>query len=395
MNRDAVPSMQQRVTQLALNGALFGVCYPLTNFLAQRHHELGNVAMAWESALPFLPWMVLPYMTSGLFFVLSFLLVRDRAGLSALSRRVAFATVVACLVFAAWPLRFSLPRPAVDDALPAWLFTQLAAMDRPYNQLPSLHVAYCLIFWAALRTAFNSTLARAALAAWLLLVALSTVFTYQHHALDVAGGAVLGALALHLLPSDGDVRKPVAFCYTVLAGLAALAWFAQGGLAWLYLCASLLLVARAYYLHHAAFLHKRDGRYPLWIWLLYAPYLCGYLLTWQLVRWRERHRPPFVRHSEGLWVGRRLTEAEAAQLPADCAVIDLSNELSETHALRGRSYHHFPLLDLQAPDAQSARPILAAISAHAAQGRAIYLHCAMGYRRSRQIAQLYKELHQQ
>src|SRR5476649_635130 len=99
MNRNAVPSMQQRVTQLALNGALFGVCYPLTNYLAQRHQDVGNVAMAWESALPFLPWMVLPYMTSGLFFVLSFLLVRDRAGLSALSRRVAFATVVACLVF--------------------------------------------------------------------------------------------------------------------------------------------------------------------------------------------------------------------------------------------------------------------------------------------------------
>ncbi|MYN19491.1 phosphatase PAP2 family protein [Rugamonas sp. FT107W] len=388
MNR---PGMPQRLIQLALNGALFGICYPLTNYLAQGRRDVGNVAMAWEAGLPFLPWMVLPYMTSGLFFVLSFLLVRDHAGLSALSRRAAFTTITACVVFAAWPLHFTLPRPAVDAALPAWLFAQLGAMDLPYNQLPSLHVAYCPIFWAALRTAAASMLQRAALAAWLTLIAISTVFTYQHHALDVAGGAALGALALYLLPSDGDVRKPVAFCYSALAGLSLLAWFALGGPWWLYLAASLLLVARAYYRRHAAFLHKRDGRYPLWIWAMYAPYLCGYLLTWQLVRWRERHRPPFTRHSEGLWVGRRLTDAEAAQLPADCAVIDLSNELSETRALRNRSYHHFPLLDLHAPDAQSARPILAAIRAHAAQGRAIYLHCAMGYRRSRQIAQLYLE----
>eukprot|EP01034_Spumella_vulgaris_P034023 gene34023-41958_t len=42
-------------------------------------------------------------------------------------------------------------------------------------------------------------------------------------------------------------------------------------------------------------------------------------------------------------------------------------------------------------DARSARPILAAIAAHASQGRDIYLHCAMGYQRSRIIAQLYTE----
>jgi len=387
----AVPGIRERLILLALNGALFGACYPLTNHLAHCHGRLPDVAMAWESALPFLPWMVLPYMTSGLLFVLSFLLVPDRAGLSALSRRIAFTTVAACLVFAAMPLRFALPRPAVDAALPAWLFAQLSSIDQPYNQLPSLHVAYCLIFWAALRPATSGVATRAALACWLLLVAVSTVFTYQHHVLDVAGGALLGALAIRLLPPQAGADKPVAFAYALLAGLALLAWFALGGPWWLYLTLSLLLVARAYRRRHAAFLHKRGGRYPWWIWLLYAPYLCGYLLTWQLVRWRERHRPPFSDHGGGLWVGRRLTGAEAARLPADCAVIDLANELSETRALRGGRYHHFPLLDLHAPNAQSAGPILAAIAGHAGQGRAVYLHCAMGYRRSRQIAQLYKE----
>jgi membrane-associated phospholipid phosphatase len=395
MEPEAAPSMRERMTQLALNGALFGLCYPLANHLAQRAGASRNVALPWDATMPFLPWMVLPYMTSGLLFALSFLLADSRAGLSALSRRVAFATLAACLIFAAFPLRFGFERPAVDAALPAWLFAQLSAMDQPYNQLPSLHVAYCVIFWPALSGACRGrAVLLFPLAAWLLLVAAATVFTYQHHVADVAGGALLGLLAVRAIPAVATgqaASKPVAFCYTLLAAMSLLAWLALGGPWWLYLCGSLLLVAWAYQRRNPAFLHKRNGRYPLWVWLLYAPYLAGYLLTWQLVRWRERHRPPFDRHSERLWVGRRLSNAEAARLPAGCAVIDLSNELSETPALRGRSYQHFPLLDLHALDARSARPILAAIAAHASQGRDIYLHCAMGYQRSRIIAQLYTE----
>ncbi|USX18450.1 phosphatase PAP2 family protein [Oxalobacteraceae bacterium OTU3REALA1] len=399
-NRGNVPAGERWIA-LGFNAALFGICYPATNHLGQFQQEqsgVGGVAMAWEAALPFLPWMVLPYMTSGLLFVLSFLLLRGRGELSALSRRVAFATLVACLIFAAFPLRFELTRPAVDAALPAWLFAQLSLVDRPYNQLPSLHVAYCVIFWPALRTVARTAWQRAALAGWLLLVAVSTVFSYQHHVLDVAGGALLGVLAVRLLPvpaARAEIRKPVSFVYAVLAALSLLAWLALGGPWWLYLCASLLLVARAYHARSADFLRKRDGRYPLWIWLLYAPYLTGYLLTWRLVRLRERHRPPFVHHGGPLWVGRRLSNAEAARLPADCVVIDLANELSETPALRQHIYRHFPLLDLDTPTMQSARHIVEAIAVHAREGRPIYLHCAMGYRRSREIAQLYQEYSQQ
>lgn len=389
-----------RWLRLAINAALFGLCYPATNYLGHLRAQqsgVGGVAMAWEAAVSFVPWLVVPYMTSGLLFALSFLLVRGRGELSALGRRVAFATIVACLIFAAVPLRFELTRPAVDAALPAWLFAQLSLVDRPYNQLPSLHVAYCVIFWPALRSVARAAWQRAALAGWLLLVAVSTIFTYQHHSLDIAAGALLGALAIRLLPvpSADDTRKPVGFCYAMLAGLALLAWFALGGAWWLYLCASLLLVARAYRNRSAGFLRKRGGGHPFWIWLLYAPYLAGYLLTWQLVRLRERGRPPFVHHGGQLWVGRRLTGAEAARLPAGCVVIDLANELSETPALRMHDYHHFPLLDLDTPTLQSARHIVDAIAACAREGRPVYLHCAMGYRRSREIAQLYQEHRQQ
>lgn len=385
--RQATPSLHERLIQLALNGALFGIAYTLTNLAAHQAHITRNVAMAWETSLPFAPWMIVPYMTSGLLFILSFLLARDRTSLMALSQRIAFATITACVIFAAWPLRFASPRPEIHAALPAWLYTQLAAMDLPYNQLPSLHVAYCVIFWPTLRRALNGAGARAALAVWLLLVAASTVFTWQHHVLDVAGGALLGALAVRLLPA----QSAIAATYTLFAGLSMLAWLLGGGVWWIYVCASVLLVARAYHRNDAGFLRKHGGRHPWWIWLAYAPYLLGYRITWLLVRWRERHRPPFAQRGARLWTGRRLTDTEAAQLPKDCAVIDLASELSETPTLRSRDYHHFPLLDLHAPTAQSAAPVLTAIHGYISQGRTVYLHCAMGYRRSREIAHLYTE----
>ena len=48
----------------------------------------------------------------------------------------------------------------------------------------------------------------------------------------------------------------------------------------------------------------------------------------------------------------------AAARPADCAVIDLANERSDTMPLRALSYHHVPLLGLQVPDEQALRTIL-------------------------------------
>ena len=137
------------------------------------------------------------------------------------------------------------------------------------------------------------------------------------------------------------------------------------------------------------FLHKQTGRHPLWVWGLYAPYLAGYRLTWWLVQWRERHHAPVVRVSERLWIGRRLTDREAALLPPDCVVVDLSAELPETPSLLRAAairYRHLPLLDLVTPAPAAVEEIAAVVRAAWAEGRIVYLHCAMGYERCVRLA---------
>ena len=381
--------VHRRLVHVLLNWLAFGICYPLANQLARQHDVRRSLAIGLDAAIPFLPWMALPYASFGLLFTLVFFLVRGEEALRVASRRLLLATVLGCLFFAVLPARFGMTRPDPIDGLPGLVFRWLALVDQSYNQCPSLHVAYALIVWLALRPVFDGAVRRL-LGAWLLLVAASALFTWQHHLVDVIGGLLLGGTCAWAIRPGATRRHGVSFYYAIgagvllLIGVAALrSWIA----AWA--AASLLLVALAYLQRRPDFLGKRAGRHPLRAWLLYWPYLLGYRLTWLLVRLRERRRAPFSLQAPGLWSGRRLDAREAARLPADCHVIDLCAELPETAALRHARYLHFPLLDLQAPRPSQLRPVLAALARLQREGRPVYLHCAMGYSRSRLISRLH------
>ena len=381
-----------RLRHLVFNWLVFIVCYPLANHLAQRARVSRDFAIGLDAAIPFVPWMIIPYASAGLLFTLAFFVMRTPEQLRALSRRLSLTTVTGTIFFVLVPGRFTSVHPPATAGLSALLFEGLALVDAPYNQLPSLHVAYCLILWAALRPLCSGG-ARILLGGWLLLVGASTVFTWQHHLADVGAGLLLGA-ASGLTVRHGDTRRhAVAFHYALAAGLTlagALAWRS-----WLLadIAASLSLVALMYRARRADCLFKRAGGHPLSAWLLYWPYLAGYRLTWALVLLRERGRPALANLAPGVWTGRRLTTAEACRLPADCHVIDLCAELPEVRALRGRRYRYLPLLDLQAPRPSQLRAVLAALERHRHAGEPVYVHCAMGYSRSRLIARLHTRKH--
>ena len=375
-----LPLIQQRGLHLLLNGILFVLCYPLTNFLAQQADVQATALLPFEPLAPFVPWMIVPYASFPLLLAASFVMMRTSSDLQRLSRRMMLCTLLGCLFFAAMPLHFPLTRPEPAQPLLATCYHLLSMMDQPYNQWPSLHVAYCVVLWRTLPR-------RAWLTLWLGVVAVSTVLTWQHLLLDVAGGGALGLLACWLVPQAQNTRQSLVFFYLAGAALAML-WIGATLSLWLgtQLAMSLALIARAYALHDTNFLAKRAGRHPVWVWALYWPYLIGYRLSWLLVRWHSSL--PWQPAGPGLLVGRRLCASEAETLPIDCAIIDLSPELTEPPALC-RHYWHFPLLDICAPTPAQLRPILRQLRAERQAGRTVYLHCAMGLSRSRFVAHLH------
>ena len=175
---------------------LFLVVYSGCNWITARRPGVGTFYFEWERGIPFVPFMILPYMSIDLFFVAAPFLCRTERELRTFSQRVICAIVVAGVCFLLFPLRFAFPRPHADGWLGA-IFDWFRGMDSPHNLLPSLHAALMLIL---LDVYFRHSrgLIRIAIIAWFSLIAVSPVLTYQHHVVDIAGGFVLAACCFWL-----------------------------------------------------------------------------------------------------------------------------------------------------------------------------------------------------
>ncbi len=176
--------------------ALFLVVYSGCNWITARRAGVGTFYFEWERGIPFVPFMILPYMSIDLFFVAAPFLCRTGKELSIFTKRIAVAIMVAGICFLLFPLRFAFPRPHADGWLGA-IFDWFRGMDAPYNLLPSLHAALMLIL-VDVYFRHSRGLIRIAIIAWFSLIAVSPVLTYQHHVVDIAGGFVLAACCFWL-----------------------------------------------------------------------------------------------------------------------------------------------------------------------------------------------------
>lgn len=170
-------------------GAIIAVAYLLFCILylgAPRlalHPPLLLKPSAIDRAIPFLPWTIAIYLTQ---FVFIFWMLWRARDIARPMMSIAIATLIAVVVFIVWPT--TIARPATTNAA----FDALWLFDVPTNCFPSLHVALAMIaaaFWPDRRW-------RPAAFAWAALIAISTLTTKQHYAIDVAGGIVVGAIAI-------------------------------------------------------------------------------------------------------------------------------------------------------------------------------------------------------
>ena len=366
---------------------LFVAVYGATAWLTSLRGDVGTWSFEWERSLPLVPWLIVPYMSLDLFFVAAPFLCADPAELRAFRRRMTAAILVAGAVFLAMPLQFAFPRPEPAG----WtgpIFGVLHGFDRPYNMFPSLHIAIWMIL-AGTYHRHTRGLVRVLVHGWFVLVAASTVLTYQHHAVDVAGGFVLALLCYYLIPEHElhgvhVTRQPVttnlriavhyAAGAALLAGLAG--WFLP--LAWP--AVSLTIVAGAYSGLYGGIARKHDGRLPLAARVVLAPWLIAQYVS--LIHYRRRC-PPWNAVVPNVWIGRRLTDREAATAVKQgvTAVLDLTGEFSEAGPFLDLEYLNLQVLDLTAPTPGQLRAAVDFISTQRETG-IVYVHCKIGYSRS-------------
>jgi protein-tyrosine phosphatase/membrane-associated phospholipid phosphatase len=376
----------------ALLSALFLVGYGGANWLAAQRAHVGNWYFGWELGIPLVPAMIVPYMTIDLFFVAAPFVCQDRRELSTFTNRVVFEFVVAIAFFVAMPLTIAFPREPVAGLFGP-IFTWFRGMDAPFNLFPSLHIA--------LRTLLAQLYARhtrgplwLTTAIWFSLIGFSTVLTHQHHLVDIAGGFALAGVAFYLF-RDEPMRRPVVpnprigAYYAATAPLmvaAAIAIWPWGAflLPWV---VGLAMIVAGYFGLGPGVYRKENGRLPLSCKFVLAPVLFG---QWLSLRHYARHARPWDEVAPGVWIGRVLSDAEAAQAveAGVTAVLDLTCEFAEAKLFRSSRYYNLPILDLTAPTQEQMAEGAAIIAAEAARG-VVYVHCKIGYSRSAAVVGAY------
>lgn len=185
--------------------AAYVALYGLSNQLTSLRTDVGAGVFAWERAIPFVGWTVVPYLSICVFFALSFFIDTDAGRLRRHVMRLLIVLVVSVLCYAAFPLRFTFERPATQGLI-GLLFEVLGHCDMPYNRAPSLHIGVLVLLWARFAPVLRGAWA-VGLHVWFALIGISVLTTYQHHVMDVPAGAALGVLAIVLTaPSRGSGR---------------------------------------------------------------------------------------------------------------------------------------------------------------------------------------------
>jgi membrane-associated phospholipid phosphatase len=192
---------------------LLAAWYAMTLVYAPLNHGPDRIFLrtSLDQAIPVVPVFVIPYISLTPYIAATMallLLARVRV-----FRCAALAMIIAWLVSYAFYffLQSYVARPQLtgSDPLTALIRT-VYAVDRPYNDFPSLHTSLSTIvaihWWRVDR--------RIGIVAggWTLLIVASTVLIHQHYLADLAGGLTLAALAsvvsLRLFARDPALSAP-------------------------------------------------------------------------------------------------------------------------------------------------------------------------------------------
>ena len=382
------------IAWLLFLGPFFFVSYGAANQWAAGLEQVGSIRYDWERAIPFVPWMIVPYWSIDLLYGLAFLFCRSARAVDRLALRLLGVQLVSVACFVLFPLRFGGGQPEVAGVF-APLFDALRAFDQPFNQAPSLHIGLLVVIWAQF-VRHSPPRWRGLIHAWALLIGVSVLTTWQHHFIDLPTGALVGALALWLWPDEGDLplagfrltqdtrRRQLAARYAAGAAVFALPVLAGGAWLWsLWVAVSLALLALIHLGPGGAGLQKTHGRHSLAVRMLLAPYLLGARINQRL--W-SRRRPDRDLICDDVWLGAlpaRLDPIDG-RLPA---LVDLTAELAAPHTAphsaphNAARYRNHAWLDLVPPSPAALAEAAHSIEALRAHGP-VLVCCALGYGRS-------------
>jgi len=176
---------------------LFFILYGSVNQYTSLGTAPSSFVFEWEKNIPFIEEWILPYTMIYPMFILAFLLPQSNQELSLLAWRSLIIILFSVLIFLFFPLAFSFSKPETEHF--NWFLEAVELFDLPYNQAPSLHVSFSVVLWFSLAKRVKAWWGKALLALLFFTVAISTLFVYQHHFIDVITGALVGLINCYVI----------------------------------------------------------------------------------------------------------------------------------------------------------------------------------------------------
>lgn len=105
MNSRAATVNRAATLWLANVSAAFAFVYWLMNHLTSLRSDVGAAVFAWERAIPFIEWTIVPHGSIVAFFAVSFFLCRTDAELKSHAARLAAVMLISVICYLLWPQR--------------------------------------------------------------------------------------------------------------------------------------------------------------------------------------------------------------------------------------------------------------------------------------------------
>ncbi|MFH1283344.1 MAG: phosphatase PAP2/dual specificity phosphatase family protein [bacterium] len=364
---------------------LFIIVYGTCNWITSLRTDVGTLYFNWERLMPFIPIMIVPYMSIDLFFLGAPFLCRNSRELTVFSQRVIAAILIAGGFFLIMPLKFAFARPVVTGWLGP-IYQLLYVFDHPYNLFPSLHITLRTIL-AYLYASKTKGFLRILVHIWFSLIGFSTVFTYQHHVLDVVGGFILAAFIFYLFREKkqakiqaGNFRVGTYYLLGSIVSvmLAYLVW--PWGVIFLWPGISCGIITFGYFGMGPVIYKKESGKLPLSSKVILLPCVLGQYVS---LLYYKKACNPWDEVVKGVYIGRMLNSQEVKQVlnQGVCAVVDLTAEFSEQKDFISQNYINIQILDLTPPTQDQIRTAVNFID-HFSKKCTVYIHCKIGYSRT-------------
>jgi membrane-associated phospholipid phosphatase len=191
----ATPSAARRDVLLALGlGAVSVAAYLIYPVLNHGPDKI-FLQTPLDRAIPLVPVMVIPYLSliplliaAAVVFALT-----DLRRFQAFALAVTLALLASYLVYALAQSYVIRPSPTGQGWLTAAV-RHVYALDKPYNDFPSLHTALSAIIAVSWLRIHRRT--GVIVTAWCALIIASTVLIHQHYLADIAGGLAVAWLAV-------------------------------------------------------------------------------------------------------------------------------------------------------------------------------------------------------